>query len=66
MARRIFNPSEHTIFMKYVEKDGNRFYIGNERMDLNIKNTVIRFYPPEGDDRPIITIVQEQDDDERE
>jgi hypothetical protein len=64
--RRIRNPDEHTVFMKYVEKDGNRFYIGNVHMDVNIKNTVIRFYPPEGEDRPIVTIVQEQEDDDRD
>jgi len=55
-SKQVFNPTETTIFMKFVERDGNKFYIGNCDMDLNIKDCVLRFYPPEEDARPAIVI----------
>ena len=61
MTSRVYNPAEITVFMKKVTRDGNDFYIGNwPDMDLNLSDSVLRFYPPDGDNRPVIVINKRQ------
>lgn len=46
----VYNPTEVKINMKKVQSEGKFYFIGNCDMELGLKDTVIKFYPPRDPD----------------
>jgi len=48
---KVYNPDEHRIHMRRIRSTaGEEYYIGNCKMSLNIKGTVVKFYLPRDDE----------------
>lgn len=57
---KVFNPDEHRIHMRKIRgtAGGDEYYIGNVKMSVNLKGTVVKFYLPRDaeDDHGLIVI----------
>ena len=47
----MYNPVEVKINMKKIQNGDNVYYIGNSDMEINILDTVIKFYPAKEGER---------------
>ena len=53
----VYNPVEVKINMKKIKTGDNEYYIGNCDMEINLLDTVLKFYPPKDGDRFGVVVI---------